>query len=92
MKFHLLILHNALAYKDAFVKYAEKHYSELDAPTLDDRRKAELVISSLKTIIDITEVFSGSKYPTSHLYFRKIWTIPGLLEEEAAMVMKLLRL
>ena len=30
------------------------HYSGLDAPTLDDWRKAELVTKFLKTIVDTT--------------------------------------
>ena len=66
------ILQNALLYKDAFVKYVEEHYNGLDVMTLDDWRKAELVTIFLKTFVDTTEVFSGSKYPASNLYFREI--------------------
>jgi len=86
------MLHNALSYKDAFVKYAEEHYSGLNSLTLDAWRKVELVTNFLKTFVDTTEVFSGSKYLTSNLYFRKIWTIQGLLERKLPIVMKLLRL
>ena len=42
---------------DAFVKYAEEHYGGLDAPTLDDWRKTELVTKFLKTFVDRTKVF-----------------------------------
>lgn len=48
------------------------------------RRKLTLVTTFLKVFLDTTEVFSGSKYPTSNLYFKKIWTIRSLLAEEVA--------
>ena len=50
----------------------KRHYSGLDALTLDDWRKAEVVTKFLKTFVDTTEVFSGSKYRTSNLYFNEI--------------------
>ena len=44
----------------------------------------KLVTNFLKTFVDTTKVSSNSKYPTSNLYFRKIWAIRDLLEDEVA--------
>lgn len=77
------MLANALAYKDVLMTYVQEHGHSSLALTCDDWKKAESVCKFLKHFADATKVFSGSKYPTSNLYFKEVWNIRGLLIEEA---------
>jgi hypothetical protein len=44
---------------------------------------AKKLCDILKLFSDATELLSGSKYPTSNLYFDQIWQIKLLLEKES---------
>jgi hypothetical protein len=40
----------------------------------------------LEVFYTATDILSGSKYPTSHLYFYQLWNIKKLLNKEASIL------
>lgn len=94
-----LMLESALFYKGAFSHLAviDEHYPYCPSP--DEWKKVEVFCKFLKLYYDLTNLFSGDKYPTSDLFFHRVWPIQYQLLEEAkkcdcvinALVMKMLR-
>ncbi|CAN1136985.1 Zinc finger BED domain-containing protein RICESLEEPER 2 [Linum perenne] len=70
-----LMLHSAIMYKDVFprLKIRDPLYKSL--PSESDWGFAKKCCSKLELFYDITELFSGSKYPTANLFFEKICDI-----------------
>ncbi|CAN6696665.1 unnamed protein product [Malus baccata var. baccata] len=70
-----LMIQSALIYKDVFprLKQLESQYKCL----LDDRdwEMAKEICEKLKLFYNVSELFSGTKYPTTNLYFPKICEI-----------------
>ncbi|XP_038984879.1 zinc finger BED domain-containing protein RICESLEEPER 1-like [Phoenix dactylifera] len=75
------MLHDALGYKDALIRYATEH--SCVCPTNDERKKASIILKFLEAFLDSTKVFSGCKYPTSNLYLKEVWGIRALLMDES---------
>ncbi|CAN1291856.1 Zinc finger BED domain-containing protein RICESLEEPER 2 [Linum perenne] len=67
-----LMLHSAIMYKDVFprLKIRDPLYKSL--PSESDWGFAKKCCSKLELFYDITELFSGSKYPTANLFFEKM--------------------
>ncbi|WVZ53546.1 hypothetical protein U9M48_004472 [Paspalum notatum var. saurae] len=78
------MLESALPFKDAFHELGQRDHNYMHCPSTDGWQKAEVVCSLLKVFKKATEVLSGSKYPTSNLYFHEIWSVRQVLEEEAS--------
>ncbi|KAG8369403.1 hypothetical protein BUALT_Bualt14G0007500 [Buddleja alternifolia] len=76
-----LMLESAMTYKDVFprVKVQERHYKSL--PTDEDWENAIEICGKLKIFYDVTEMFSGTMYPTSNCYFPKICEIKLKLDK-----------
>ncbi|XP_074300277.1 zinc finger BED domain-containing protein RICESLEEPER 1-like [Silene latifolia] len=75
------MLDRGLIYRDAFNKLnlVDKTYIHcLDA---FEWEMVEKIRDVLGPFYDITELFSGSDYPTSNLYFENVWRISMLLKE-----------
>lgn len=64
---------DALALEDLLYKFR---------PTPQEWEKVDLVCRLLKVFYDATNVISATKYPTSNLYFHKIWQVMQTLENE----------
>ena len=79
------MLQSALYYKEAFIRYAQTHYHDGDAPTDDDWEKTEVIMKLLKAFVNAINVFSRTKYPTANLYFKEVWTIRHLLQHETVI-------
>ncbi|ERN02768.1 hypothetical protein AMTR_s00086p00057580, partial [Amborella trichopoda] len=76
------MLQSTLTYKEVFARYADsQHY--ITAPSVDDWNKTEEIYKFFKVFKETTNLFYGSKYPTSHAYFSKVWGIQDMLMEEA---------
>jgi hypothetical protein len=73
----------ALEYDRAFeaLTYEDIHYAH--EPLVEEWEMAKKLCDILKLFSDATELLSGSKYPTSNLYFDQIWQIKLLLEKES---------
>ncbi|KAG8363067.1 hypothetical protein BUALT_BualtUnG0007600 [Buddleja alternifolia] len=76
-----LMLETAIIYKDVFprVKDPEKYYHRL--PTDEDWVNATEICERLKFFYRATEMFSGTMYPTSNVYFPNISYIKVKLDE-----------
>ncbi|XP_043705394.1 zinc finger BED domain-containing protein RICESLEEPER 2-like [Telopea speciosissima] len=75
------MLDSAIFYKSAFheLQLVDKNYRE--CPSNEEWSKVEQLMHFLKPFNDITEVLSGSKYPTANLYFHNVWNIHKSLLE-----------
>ncbi|XP_057451882.1 zinc finger BED domain-containing protein RICESLEEPER 2-like [Lotus japonicus] len=74
-----LMLKSALVYRRAFKELAldDSHYKSL--PSDEDWERGKKICEVLLPFYDITNMFSGSTYPTSNLYFMQVWIIECLL-------------
>ncbi|KAG8375236.1 hypothetical protein BUALT_Bualt10G0079300 [Buddleja alternifolia] len=76
-----LMLQTAITYKDVFprAKARDIHYRSL--PIDEDWENAVEICSKLKLFYNVTEMFSGTLYPTSNFYFKKNCEIKVKLDE-----------
>ncbi|KAL0381115.1 UNVERIFIED_CONTAM: putative AC transposase [Sesamum angustifolium] len=76
-----LMLETAIIYKDVFphLNVREKNYKSL--PAEEDWVNAIEICGKLKLFHQVTEMFSGTLYPTSNFYFQKICDIKVKLDE-----------
>jgi len=79
-----LMLESALQYEKAFssLQLIDRNYSS--CPTSDHWRRAEKIFGFLEPFYEITNLISGSSYPTSNLYFMQVWKIEYLLKENSS--------
>lgn len=76
------MIESVLPFKDAFYELGHQDPNYLHCPTHEEWEKAEVVCNLLKVFKKATELVSGSKYPTSNLYFHEIWSIRQVLARE----------
>ncbi|XP_062093715.1 zinc finger BED domain-containing protein RICESLEEPER 2-like [Humulus lupulus] len=76
-----LMLTSAIVYKDVFSRliHTEKNYKK--EPSERDWLLAKVMCEKLKLFYHVTKMFSGTKYPTTNLFFSKICDIWLLLKE-----------
>ncbi|XP_061367916.1 zinc finger BED domain-containing protein RICESLEEPER 2-like [Gastrolobium bilobum] len=75
-----LMLESALIYQRVFsiLEFSDKNYKY--CPTLDEWDRGEKIMGFLKPFYDITELISGTSYPTANLYFLQVWQIQCSLQ------------
>lgn len=66
-----LMLETAICYKDVFGRLDKREEQFKSNPSESEWSFAIQVCEKLKVFYELTTIFSGSKYPTSNLYFRK---------------------
>ncbi|CAN1756696.1 Putative AC transposase [Linum perenne] len=73
----------ALPYKDVFyrLKQRDESQSYTSCPNESQWEFAAVICDKLKIFNDISELFSGSSYPTTNLFFPKICELSGKLYE-----------
>ena len=78
-----LMLDSALSYKLAFsrLKLLDPDYKW--CPTDEEWKRVEKIVKFLRPFYVMTELFSGTNYPTANLYFRNVWNIQMLIQEES---------
>ncbi|CAM0947760.1 unnamed protein product [Alopecurus aequalis] len=74
------MLAEALKFKAALTSYVD--VQNIQGPTNEDWKMAEIVCNFLKNFDDATKVFSIVKSPTAHRYLEEIWGIRELLVDE----------
>ncbi|RZC67124.1 hypothetical protein C5167_010814 [Papaver somniferum] len=62
-----------------------------DCPTNEEWEQIEVVTKFLKVFHELTKIFSGSKYPTSNLYFERICQVQVLLKKESRSNLEFIR-
>lgn len=77
-----LMLESALYYKKAFKHLEIVDENFVHCPRNDEWAKIEKLCSFLKVFYEVTCAFSGSKYPTSNLYFPNVVRVRLVLKEE----------
>lgn len=77
-----LMLEAAMPLRNAFSSLEKQDKDYTFAPSLSEWAMAEAVCEVLVVFYKATIILSGSKYPTSHLYFYQLWKIKKVLNEE----------
>jgi len=77
-----LMLESALPYEKVFSSLHLHDINYTHCPTFDQWRRAEKICEVLEPFHEITNLISGSSYPTSNLYFMQIWRIKCMLKEK----------
>ncbi|CAN0830002.1 Zinc finger BED domain-containing protein RICESLEEPER 2, partial [Linum grandiflorum] len=67
-----LMLNVALIYKDVFYRLKSRDPRYKTSPTENDWWFAKEICGKLQVFYEVTELFSGSNYPTSNLFFAKM--------------------
>lgn len=78
-----LMLRDALYYKAAFERLTSidrRRYGSI-APSAQEWEKAKILLPFLKKFYELTEIFSGTSYPTANLFFRGFCEIKILLTD-----------
>ena len=76
-----LMLDIALKYKRVFCCLQLNDSNYKYCPSMDEWGRAEKICKFLSPFYTITNLMSGSSYPTSNLYFLQVWRIECLLNE-----------
>ncbi|KAG5544434.1 hypothetical protein RHGRI_017006 [Rhododendron griersonianum] len=80
-----LMLQTAIEYKDVFSRLKIRESQYKSCPQDSDWEVAKEVCERLEVCYKATEVFSGTKYPTSNLFFAKVCRIKMALTEWAEL-------
>ena len=78
-----LMLRDALYYKDAFIRLKSsnrKRYAKI-SPSSAEWDNALTIYGCLKKFYDLTEILSGTSYPTANLFYRGFCDIKLLLDD-----------
>lgn len=70
-----LMLHGALQYRYVFPRLKQRESQYRCLPSDEDWKLAKEICDRLEVFFEVTEIFSGTKYPTSNLYFSNICEI-----------------
>ena len=79
-----LMLKSALPLRTTFHVLGVQDLNYMYSPSSQEWERAEVVCDLLKVFKRGTKVVSGSKYPTSNLYFHQIWEVRQVLKESAS--------
>lgn len=71
----------AIGYKDVFSRYADRDLSYSFVPSDEDWDKAKIVCDFLEEFDMVTNLISGTDYPTSNLFLPELWHIKKILDE-----------
>nr|KAJ0189643.1 hypothetical protein LSAT_V11C800422610 [Lactuca sativa] len=67
-----MMLSVALEYREVFIHLSKKDKHCVCFPSEDEWNRASIVCEKLKLFYQVTKKFSGSKYPTSNIFFHLI--------------------
>lgn len=76
-----LMLQTALMYKDVFARLFQRESQYKSLPTQVEWENAKEICKRLEVFHRVTELFSGTKYPTANFYFPKVCEIKLALNE-----------
>eukprot|EP00256_Glycine_max_P070816 XP_025985411.1 zinc finger BED domain-containing protein DAYSLEEPER-like [Glycine max] len=75
------MLESALRYRRAFASFTIRDRKYKCCPSNEEWKRAEKLCDFLKTFYKMTNLISGTSYPTSNEYFMQVWKIEWLLRE-----------
>ena len=76
-----VMLDCALVYMQAYSRLELVDQYFLTCPSKEKWTRLQEITRFLKPFYEITTLFSGSSYPTSNLYFHKVWEIQCNIEK-----------
>ena len=72
----------SFAFKEAFYDLERQDHNYIYFPSLEEWQRAKVVCNLLKVFEKVTNIISGSKYPTSNVYFHAMWSVKKVLDKE----------
>ncbi|XP_028085856.1 zinc finger BED domain-containing protein RICESLEEPER 2-like [Camellia sinensis] len=78
-----MMLSVALEFKDVFPRYQERDLSFVYMSCLEDGVKVEPVCQFLAIFNEVTNIISGSEYPTSNLFLVEVWRMKEILNNKS---------
>jgi len=76
------MLESALPFREAFYELGRQDSNYIYSLSLEEWQRAKVVCNLLKVFKKATNVVSGSKYPTSNLYFHEMWSVKEVFDKE----------
>ena len=76
-----VMLETAWLYKDVFPRLRQKEPQYKSVPSNEEWELAKEICGKLKVFYDVTQLFSGTQFPTANTYFNKICEIKLALEK-----------
>lgn len=86
-----LMLESALQYRKAFEFYKVADRSYKYCPSDEEWEKGERICEFLEPFYEITNLISGSSYPTANLYFMQVWKVQCILEKHQKSIDKVIK-
>uniref|UniRef100_A0A803MTI1 BED-type domain-containing protein n=1 Tax=Chenopodium quinoa TaxID=63459 RepID=A0A803MTI1_CHEQI len=77
-----MMLDCALYFKKALIHFQKVDANYVHCPSAEEWGRIEKICKFLKVFHDVTLAFSGTKYPTSNLYFHRVLQVRLLLQNE----------
>ncbi|KAA8536894.1 hypothetical protein F0562_029372 [Nyssa sinensis] len=78
-----MMLATALKFREVFPRYQDRDSSFIYVPSVEDWVKVEHVCHFLGTFNVVTNIISGTEYPTANLFLSELWRIKVLLNEKS---------
>ncbi|XP_039138800.1 zinc finger BED domain-containing protein RICESLEEPER 2-like [Dioscorea cayenensis subsp. rotundata] len=76
------MLFTALQFKEVFPRYKDRDSTYECCPSNEDWEKASKVCEILEVFSSITNIISGSEYPTSNLFLNEVYRVKVLLDRK----------
>ncbi|KAJ0564427.1 putative HAT dimerization domain, ribonuclease H-like superfamily, hAT-like transposase, RNase-H [Helianthus annuus] len=74
------MLNIAIIYKDVFKRLKQRDTQYNSLPSERDWELASNICQKLKVFYEVTELFSGTKYPTANIFFKSVYEIKFSLD------------
>ncbi|GFZ21305.1 hypothetical protein Acr_29g0004670 [Actinidia rufa] len=78
-----MMLSTALEFKVVIPRYQKRDLGFVYVPSLEDWVKVENVCQVLAILNEVTNIISGSAYPTSNLFFTEVWRMKEILNAKS---------
>lgn len=77
------MLATAIKFKEAFPRFRDREPNYDSCPTEEDWEKVEKVAAVLEVFTKVTNIISGSDYPTSNLFLNEVRQVKVLLDKKS---------
>ncbi|XP_042990537.1 zinc finger BED domain-containing protein RICESLEEPER 2-like [Carya illinoinensis] len=74
-----LILVTAMEFKEVFSRFQDRDQNFQWVPTIEDWMKVKNICDILEVFNEVTNIVSGSVYPTSNLFLPEVWRMKEVL-------------
>lgn len=78
-----MMLFTAMAFKNVFPMYKARDVGFVYVPSVEDWEKVEYVCELLSIFNDVTNIISGTEYPTSNLFLIEVWRMKEVIDKNS---------